>query len=473
MTVTFVAASTPVAPAAAAPQTGTPTLPAGTATGNRVYVMAASEPTGALTLSANGTGWTLLYSSAPGSVQLSCWWRDKDATWSTMPTVSNAIGTSTTNALIVGAVAFATDATWVTPSAADYTTGSDTTSATSFAATGAATLPTTAGEYLFAFYGTSGNSLSSAQAMSAPGATLGTVAELADLGTATGGAVGFKVIGAPVTAGPATGAPTMSATLSGSNTGSVYFIRVRDTVAGGGGGGATTNPVIRSFSVGAEASGSNTVNVTKPAGLVAGDYLLAFQAGDADNVLSSPLATLSSAAGDGTNNIPPALLSGRVATSADAAAASFTFTSTYATGDDAIILVAIQTGTFDPANPITVGTWTRTARTTTGTQTAPSITGVVNGLLLALFATEENNVAQTYPAAGPAGMTLVTYEESPTHYSLAGMYSQVLAAAGATGTRVVTPTGSATTNGWSASLAMINPAPVSGPEGSRFLLVAA
>lgn len=234
MTVSLVGTGTPVGASAGAPQTAVAPTPANLANGNRVYVFAVSEPVGSAgspTLSANGTGWEQLHNNDPGSTRLSVWWRDKDASWSTMPTVSNALGTSTTNALIVGSAAVSSDGTLAIPQASDFTYGADTTSGTGFSATGANDLALAAGQYLFALVGAGASVTASAESLSATGATLGTVSELADASGGGTGAVGFKLYGAQVTAGPSSAAPTVACTLSGSTTGSAMFLAVREVSA--------------------------------------------------------------------------------------------------------------------------------------------------------------------------------------------------------------------------------------------------
>lgn len=236
-----------------------------------------------------------------------------------------------------------------------------------------------------------------------------------------------------------------------------------DVLTSGGGGGGGTNPVIRSIGTGGKASvGDATVPCTKPAGLAVGDYMLLIHGADADAVLADLTATgygtLGSVAGGGASNYPAGKVFGKVATSTDVAASSFTFGSSTA-ADSAVVLVAIQTGTYNSLSPVTFGTWTTQARISTMTQTAPSMTGVVNGLLLSVFITDTNNTVEAYPSTGPSGTTFVGYAQGTPHYAMTGVYSQVLASTSATGTKSVSPTPSGiTTNGWATTSLIINPA---------------
>jgi hypothetical protein len=224
-------------------------------------------------------------------------------------------------------------------------------------------------------------------------------------------------------------------------------------------------PVIRSLTTGGKSANADpSITSTKPAGLVASDYLLAFYGGDADAVLSaltaSGFTTLTSQAADSTNNQPAGKIFGKVATSGDVTATDFTFGAS-TSGDAAVILAAIQTGTYSVTTPVTVlGSWTTQARTSAMQQTAPSITGVNGGLLIDVFITDTNGTTETYPTSGPAGMTrLATRQGVPSSpYVMVGAYYEALSSAGATGTNSVSPTPSGiTTNGWITTALIVNP----------------
>jgi hypothetical protein len=232
----------------------------------------------------------------------------------------------------------------------------------------------------------------------------------------------------------------------------------------GGGTGGSTNPTIRSVGTGANAAaGATTSTVSKPAGLAIGDYLLGVHVGDADNVLTSMTAptgftALATSSPDATNNVPAVKLWGKVATSTETAAASFSFGDAGA-ADAAVVLIAITTGTYNTSTPVTAGTWNTMARPPgTQPQDAPSITGVANALLLAIYGSDTNGVTQAYPSTGPSGMNPEQSLQGAVKYAMAGVYSLVLSSAGATGTKSVTPTPSVSTNGWAATQILINTA---------------
>jgi hypothetical protein len=236
-----------------------------------------------------------------------------------------------------------------------------------------------------------------------------------------------------------------------------------DIVSGSGGG--TVTPVIRSSTTGGKSANADpSITSTKPAGLVADDYLLAFYGGDADAVLSaltaSGFAELTSQAANSGSNQPAGKVFGKVATSGDVSASNFTFGAS-TSGDAAVILAAIQTGTYSATTPVTVlGSWTTQARTSSMQQTAPSITGVNGGLLVDVFITDTNGTTESYPSSGPAGMTLLaTRQGVPSGpYVLVGAYYKALTSAAATGTNSVSPTPSGITiNGWITTALVINP----------------
>jgi hypothetical protein len=229
---------------------------------------------------------------------------------------------------------------------------------------------------------------------------------------------------------------------------------------------------VRSASAAGEVSGSDVVILAKPAGLAVNDYMVGVHAADADAVIASMLeagfALLDDQTPSATNNYPACKVVGKLATSTDVAAADFRFTDTSASGSTGV-LMAIQAGTFDPLNPVTVNsTWTVSPRPTTfvnANQTAPSIAAEVDDLLLAIFATDTNGRAQVYPATGatgsPAGMTLVGQVQSGGNYSMVGVYRENITVAGATGTNVVTPAlnggDSLIYNGYVATQILVNP----------------
>jgi hypothetical protein len=251
------------------------------------------------------------------------------------------------------------------------------------------------------------------------------------------------------------------------------------TVSGGGGGGTT--PTVRSSSVGGTVAGATntvaSVAITKPTGLAAGDYMLAWVSAAADSTsMTAPSgwSSLTSQASDQANNIPISTLYGKVANSTDAAAANFTFTSTPYTSSTAgisVVLAAITTGTYDTTTPVTTGGWTTVVRGSAGsgqtTQTVASMTGVNHGLWLPLFSCDTNNNAETYPSSSGSA-TLVAQRQD--QYSLVGMYQQALSAAGATGSLTVTPSGTNTSNGIATVGALVNPGAAATTDTTDFFM---
>jgi hypothetical protein len=229
------------------------------------------------------------------------------------------------------------------------------------------------------------------------------------------------------------------------------------------GGGSTVLPTIRSVGTGADSTlTSTTLSCSKPPGLAVGDYMLTFQVGDSDASLASMTApsgftALASATPNSTTNIPAAKIWGRVATSTEVAASNFTF-GDVSSSDDVVIMLAITTGTYDTTTPVTVSSF---ATSTAYPQSAPSVTGVVNGLLLALFGTDATGTSTSYPTSGPSGMTRVQTLTTPQLYATAGIYSQALTSTAATGTRSVTPSPS-NANGSASAAVIINPGTSSG-----------
>jgi hypothetical protein len=237
----------------------------------------------------------------------------------------------------------------------------------------------------------------------------------------------------------------------------------------GGTAGSTTQPVIRSSSTGGKsATSSGSVVVTKPAGLVVGDYLIALDAGDADIPLSSMTASgfseLAAQAPTSATNIPSLKIFGKVATSGDVSAANFTFPSN-STGDGTVILIAIKTGTYDTTTPIVVGGFTTQARTSSMTQTAASLTSVAGGMVMAVYCSDSNAKTQAYPASGPSTFTQVASVQGTDKYSVLGAYWKIVTAGGSTGSISVSPTPSTTTNGWTAVQLMVKPLVVAGSGG--------
>lgn len=241
--------------------------------------------------------------------------------------------------------------------------------------------------------------------------------------------------------------------------------------AGSGGSTVPVTPVVRSTSS-AAAAGATSYTVVKPPGLGVGDYLLAVQSADADTTTlgqSAGLSSLATSTGSGGTNLPPVTLWGKVATTTEVNASTFTFSQAGNTsGGGVVILIAIQAGTYTGAP--TFGSWTTQTRGNPGsgvaTMTASGVTGVANGLLMSAFCADSNGNAQTFPAGDASGQTLVAQQQSTDRYALAGVYREALTGAGATGTESVTPSGTNTSNGWATVSLMFGPGSTSGGGGS-------
>jgi hypothetical protein len=271
MALAFVAASTPVFGTTVANPTAAPTLPAGTASGDRVYIVCASKPSG--TAITGDSGWTSLSASVlGGTIRVTVLARTYDGVW-TMPTLA-VVGTTTTGAIGASAVTYRPDSGYEV-TGESVTTGTDTTSGTGFSATGAANLSIAAGDALLALTGVSpttadGVITATTPTLTATSATLGTVTERADAGSANGADSSVKIHEALVTAGTSSAAPVHALTLSAASTGGTVFVRVRQSalppfsVRGAAGTGST-------------GSAGTTLTVSTPASMAIGDTVILWQ----------------------------------------------------------------------------------------------------------------------------------------------------------------------------------------------------
>jgi hypothetical protein len=235
-TVTYVAASTPTPvgnTTSANADAVTPTLPTGTASGDRVYVIQAGNNTAGTT----PTSWTALAKdvqvgptgTAPGAGTgrryLSFYYRDYDGAW-TMPAFSLTSATQNTNALSAITLRKATTDTWDTPTAS---TAGNTSAATTAYSVTTGSLTTDVGMLLV---GTAlnDNVTASGESLSQTGATLTGLAERSDTGSATGNDVAIQSYTATVTTG-ATATLTLAATLSGASEGGSVVVAQTSTAA--------------------------------------------------------------------------------------------------------------------------------------------------------------------------------------------------------------------------------------------------
>lgn len=184
----------------------TPTLPAGTANGDRVFLYqnhsdaSGSGPTQTTLVAA---GWILDYidavvgSGTPGAGTglrgVSCYHRDKDASWSTIPSCTLVSAVQNSHAIAVITLRKAATDTWNTPSGIgpfmDFGTAH-----TAFTAVSTAT-NLTAGTNAISMFQTvtNDNVTASAATITGSGFTSGTLTEAVDGGTATGNDVSIKL----------------------------------------------------------------------------------------------------------------------------------------------------------------------------------------------------------------------------------------------------------------------------------------
>ena len=168
--------------------------------------------------------------------------------------------------------------------------------------------------------------------------------------------------------------------------------------------------------------------------------MIAFQASDNDGSLASMTApggwTQVTQVGGSSSGYSK--IWRKVATSGDVAASSFQFQD-YTGSNTVVGIMAIQVGTYDPSffasSPATAdGGGTFTASHIAPTQ--PN--GVVNGLLITFHCADTGGTQRSYTGT-PSGMTKRI--EDAVSYSLLGVFTQLLVASGATGTRTATSSG--------------------------------
>lgn len=212
----------------------TPTLPAGTAAGDRVFVIQA----GTSTSGATPSGWQILgtkdttvgsgaVAASSGLRRMSVYWRDYDGVW-TMPAWT--LTSASNNSHWIGAVSI----TPTSGSAFNMPTistvgGSFNTASTSYTDTTAASFTTHNGSMLIAATILDDNVTSTGGALTQTGATFGTVTERCDGGTATGNDVAGKIHTIPVTTGAAATA-TFTLTLSAASQGETLLIEQTESV---------------------------------------------------------------------------------------------------------------------------------------------------------------------------------------------------------------------------------------------------
>lgn len=239
--------------------------------------------------------------------------------------------------------------------------------------------------------------------------------------------------------------------------------------AGGGGGGIV--PVIRSSSTDTDPNLTKTLAPAKPAGLAVGDLMIAVHTSDADSSLAGMTAPagwaqVGAQAGNAADNYSFLKIWSKVAVQADVDATSFSFSDPN-TSESSVVLFAVQVGTYDSTTPTTTPAFTTQPRPSPEAvqdATAPSVTGVVDGLLICGMTADTNGTQQTFPSP-PTGMTVINQASTP--WTLDGVFKQALSSTSATGTRSAGTSPTSGANGYNSGSFVINPAPAPPSDVAR------
>ena len=229
MTVSYVATG------AGASHTDTITVayPAGTATGQLAVLTVASGDTGA-SVPSTPSGWTLAGTFSGGGGTFGSGAGPRRLTWfvrvlaGSDATPTTAIPTGTSGSMIAARITLlsrsaGTGWRWAT------TFGEDTSANTTFSAACSTALTWLANDFAVLGYALNSNALGiSVEAITATGITFGTITERIDDGIAVGNLERLGAATGSVSSGSGTQAPTVTATLSGNNTGVGGVLRVRE-----------------------------------------------------------------------------------------------------------------------------------------------------------------------------------------------------------------------------------------------------
>jgi hypothetical protein len=215
----------------------TPTLPAGAAAGDRVFIF----QVGTTTADTTPTGWnvagtkdTTLGSGTAtvgtGLRRATWYWRDYDGVW-TMPAFT--LTSAANNSHWIGAVALTPTpgSVFDTPTISTVG-GSFNAVTTAYTDSSAAAFTTTAGGFLLIGTGLNDNVTCTAGALSQSGATFGTVTERCDGGTSTGNQVAGNLHTCAVTTGAAA-TTTFTETVSISSQGETLIVQQTERAASG------------------------------------------------------------------------------------------------------------------------------------------------------------------------------------------------------------------------------------------------
>jgi len=199
--------------------------------------------------------------------------------------------------------------------------------------------------------------------------------------------------------------------------------------------------------------------------LAVGDYMIALQVADGDGDIASmtgyPGFSTRAPSVTGSGSVvprhPDMRLWGKFAESADVDATSFPFPASGA-ANSTVILMAIQAGTFDPAAPLATAISTNGGSSFSVDHVAPSVTGVVSGLLITCYGADTNGTVRNYVGT-PAGMTPVAARTGGT-FTAAAVYREALTSTAATGVRTASLDSAA---GWGTFSVVVNPSPDAAP----------
>lgn len=207
--------------------------------------------------------------------------------------------------------------------------------------------------------------------------------------------------------------------------------------------GSSSGPTVRSAAGASGAAGNDPAVVTKPAGLAVGDLLLAFHVGDNDALLANmtaPASWTEIASQAAVSGAQPAMkVWHRIATSTETAALNFSFSA----GGGGVFcsagILAITAGTFDPTAPLSP-TFTINAANSTS-HVAPSLTGIVNGLLVTAHSTDQGGASST-SYTPPSGMTEHVDTAASPGWTCVEVNTLAVTSTAATGTKTATCTAS-------------------------------
>lgn len=396
MAVSFVAVSNAAAQTAGVTTTAgttaiTPTLPAGTASGDRVFVFQSFAT--AATSAATPAGWTALYkdvqvgtgtaAAGGGLRRISCYYRDYDGVW-TMPSFALTSTAQNTHAIVALTARKGATETWDTPTASSVGTDYGGTVNTAFSATTTA-FTTIASALLIAHTAMNDPVSMTAGAITGTnGFTAGTVTERADGSLATGNDVAIQIHTCiPTAAASPAGTLTHTGTLSAASEGGVCFVQQTVSPPPPPGNGP------QYASVGAGVSGATaTLSIPVPSGVASGDTItVAIYHEDGTKTITPPAgfaaAPNSPQQITGASNLHALHVFVKTATGADSGTYAFTFSTapTYGTG------FAFRITGADTTNPFDVTDGQVKLTTTDGTTPAVSATTTVADTLLVWIAT--------------------------------------------------------------------------------------